>query len=158
MNKKLLLILSILMSLSLLSCAKSVTAPDNSIGTPGQESLTLTEIQNELKKIGKFYVQEDPSGAGKDAYFDFNNGYFSGTKFLPEFKNNTGTDNIKISQSDILIKLKDALAAVNSSVVTFSPNPDWDNTITGLTPRELITSITSSLFEVPEAYKTIVIQ
>ena len=161
MNKKLLLILSILMSLSLftISCAKSVAAPDNPISgiTPGQESLTLNDIENALKKIGKFYIQEDPTATGKDLYFDFTTGYFMNTQFMPQIQNNTGSTSIITDQSAILSKLKDALNTINNIAVTFVPNSNWDDTITGLSPRQLTVTVSSSLFKVPNEYKTIII-
>lgn len=49
MNKKLLLILSILMSLSLLSCAKSVAAPKGPV-TPS--NITYNDLRNYFKSLG----------------------------------------------------------------------------------------------------------
>ncbi|MEI0747620.1 hypothetical protein [Brachyspira pulli] len=154
MNKKLLLILSILMSLSLLSCAKSVTAPDNSIGIPGQE-LTRTQIEEAFKKLPAIYIQAI-SPSGDYVYFDFSQGEFLGTSYSPKCKYNITSHPMYVDQNKILEELKNNLTYTTGDI-NFIPNSNWESTTAGYGLRELTVTISSVLFTVPKDYKTITI-
>lgn len=153
MNKKLLLILSILMSLSLLSCAKSVTAPDNSSGTPGQE-LTRTQIEQAFKKLPPIHIQASPSG--DYVHFDFSQGDFLGISYRPKCDYNITSHPMYVDQNKILEDLKNNLTYTTGDI-NFIPNSNWESTTAGYGLRELTVTISSVLFTVPKDYKTITI-
>ena len=168
MNKKLLLILSILMSLSLftMSCAKSVTAPKNSTPyTPGQE-LTLQDVESILQTLfynsnpdrdGKFIIHE-ATGAGINqmAYFGFKTATLVQDTFTkvytltPAFVNTTST--YGFSKSTVLYNLRSKL--MNNGF--FTPNSDWDDAAS-YTPT-LTVAVSSSDYKIPDNLKTIKIE
>lgn len=154
MNKKLLLILSILMGLSLLSCAKSVTAPDNSSGTPGQE-LTRTQIEQAFKKLPPIHIQAI-SPSGDYVHFDFSQGDFLGISYSPNCDYNITSNPMYVDQNKILEELKNNLTYTTGDI-NFIPNDNWESTSTGYGVRELTVTISSVLFTVPKDYKTITI-
>lgn len=159
MNKKLLLILSILMSLSLftMSCAKSVTAPEDIVeGTVGFEELTYTQLETALKEIPPI----------TDSGVTFN---FSQSTLSYSYDDVTGltyyilwvdSDNYtqQISQNNILTQLKRALTEYKGDV-TFTPSPSWDSDpTTGSYYRTLTVTITSLTHNVPQNLQTLKIQ
>ena len=151
MNKKLLLILSILMSLSLLtmSCAKSVAAPDVVEGTAGLEELTSTQLEAALKKI--------PAIADNGVIFSFSqrgsstdfpvSGYYT-------FRVNSIGSPANVNQANILNELKRVLTAYQGDVI-FTPEPNWDSDPTGYSTATLTVTITSSAYNVPSNLKTV---
>lgn len=160
MNKKLLLILSILMSLSLLtmSCAKSVTAPDVVEGTVGLEELTEGQLLSALQSIGT--ITDSTSGVTFD---------FSQSTLSPSYDDVTGLTyytlwvnsynyNQQISQNNILTQLKRVLTEYKGDV-TFTPSPSWDSDpTTGSYYRTLTVTITSLTYNVPSDFKTVKIE
>ena len=157
MNKKLLLILSILMSLSLLtmSCAKSVTAPGEVEGTAGFEYLTEVQLETALKEIPPI----------TDNGVTFN---FSQSTLSPSYDDVTGLtyytlwvnsyNSQQISQNNILTQLKRVLTEYKGDV-TFTPSPSWDSdTTTGSYYRTLTVTITSLTHNVPSSFKTVQIE
>lgn len=152
MNKKLLLILSILMSLSLLtmSCAKSVAAPDIIEGTVGFEELTENQLLSALQSIGTitdstgvtFYFSQG-SGSQYSGYYSFSvnsSGYYANA-----------------NQANILSQLKSVLNAYQGDVI-FTPEQNWDSDPTGYSTATLTVTITSSAYNVPSNLKTVQIQ
>lgn len=126
MNKKLLLILFIFMSLSLftMSCAKSVTAPDQFVpGVLPGDKITKADIENALKSITSISV-----GTSKDIIFDFSKGYFQndGNIFcVNDILNQNNRENPK--KSEVLALLIPALQSISDNAVYFSPNQNWDS-------------------------------
>lgn len=159
MNKKLLLILSILMSLSLLtmSCAKSVTSPDEVEGTAGFEDLTEAQLQSALQSI-RFATDEG-------VIFDFSQGYGSTTSDInTDFRyylfqvGHDGSYNPQINSANLLTKLINALSAYKGDV-TFTPNQNWDSVPTGYSAAATLTvQITSLTHNVPQNLQTLKIQ
>ena len=153
MNKKLLLILSILMSLSLLtmSCAKSVTAPDVVEGTVGFEELTEDQLLSALQSIGT--ITDSTSGVT----FNFSQGYIYQSSGYYSFSvNSSGFANA--NQANILSQLKSVLNAYQGDV-TFTPSPSWDSDpTTGSYYRTLTVTITSLTHNVPSSFKTVQIE
>ncbi|MEI0566112.1 hypothetical protein [Brachyspira pulli] len=157
MNKKLLLILSILMSLSLLSCAKSVTAPENVIEgvTPGQE-VTKAEIENELKKIGIIAGTSfgNPS-------FDFTSIWLmEETSCYEAFQITVSelTPSSPSSHSYVLNQLREKINMLSSETITFDANYNWDNepTIENYPYNLYLTiNISSKLLTIPSKLKTV---
>ncbi|WP_300757035.1 hypothetical protein [uncultured Brachyspira sp.] len=157
MNKKLLLILSILMSLSLLtmSCAKSVVAPDEVYGTAGFEDLTEAQLETALKEI--------PPITDNGAAFDFSQSTLSpsyddvtGPTYYTLWVN-SGNYNQKISQNNILTQLKRVLTEYKGDV-TFTPNQNWDSVPTTYGTATLTVQITSLTHNVPQELQTLKIQ
>lgn len=152
MNKKLLLILSILMSLSLftMSCAKSVAAPDNfPIGVSPGDKITKADIENALKTITGIAV-----GTSKDIIFDFSKGYFQNngnTFYVHDLLNQNYTENPK--KSEVLALLIPALQNLGGNVVYFSPNQNWDSN--GDRYNIYLTVNISSPLEMPSEMQTI---
>lgn len=114
MNKKLLLILSILMSLSLLSCAKSVAAPEGPV-TPS--NITYNDLRNYFKSLGVIsdngvsfnfangndsYPNNDPSA--QDPYFFY---------VTPDSYDGEGT--VYVNVNNVLSQLNAALKSGNPS-------------------------------------------
>ena len=158
MNKKLLLILSILMSLSLLtmSCAKSVAAPDIVEGTVGFEELTEGQLLSALQSIGTI---TDTTGVTFD---------FSQSTLSPSYDDVTGltyytlwVDSYnytqQISQNNILTQLKRVLTEYKGDV-TFTPSASWDSDTTSSYNRTLTVTITSLTYNVPSDFKTVKIE
>lgn len=153
MNKKLLLILSILMSLSLLtmSCAKSVAAPDIIEGTVGLEELTEGQLLSALQSIGTI---TDTTGVT----FDFSQGYISLSSGYYSFNVNSSGYYTNVNQANILNELKRVLTAYQGDV-TFTPSASWDSDpTTGYSTATLTVQITSSSYNVPSNLKTVKIQ
>lgn len=159
MNKKLLLILSILMSLSLLtmSCAKSVTSPDIVEGTAGFEYLTEAQLETALKEIPPI----------TDNGVTFN---FSQSTLSPSYDDVTGPTYYtlwvnsynytqQISQNNILTQLKRVLTEYKGDVI-FTPNQNWDSVPTTSTygTATLTVQITSLTHNVPSSFKTVQIE
>lgn len=151
MNKKLLLILSILMSLSLLtmSCAKSVAAPDIVEGTVGFEELTYTQLETALKEI--------PPITDSGVTFNFSQGYIYQSSGYYSFSvNSSGFANA--NQANILSQLQRALNEYQGDV-TFTPSPSWDSDpTTGSYYRTLTVQIASLTHNVPSSFKTVQIE
>lgn len=149
MNKKLLLILSILMSLSLLtmSCAKSVTAPDVVEGTVGLEELTEAQLLSALQSIGT--ITDSTSGVT----FDFSQG--SGTTYFYVYSSGAYAN---ASQANILNELKRVLNEYQGDVI-FNPSPSWDSDPTTTYGTATLTvTITSLTHNVPSSFKTVQIE
>lgn len=152
MNKKLLLILSILMSLSLLtmSCAKSVTAPDVIEGTAGLEELTEDQLLIALQSIQTI--------TDSGVTFDFSQGsagyqypgYYTFSVYSSGFAN--------ANQANILSQLKSVLNAYQGDVI-FTPEQNWDSTPSGsYSSAILIVNVTSSSYNIPSNLKTVQIE
>lgn len=152
MNKKLLLILSILMSLSLLtmSCAKSVAAPDVIEGTVGLEELTEGQLLSALQSIGTI----TDSTSGVTFYFSQGSGYQSSGYYTLNV-NSSGYANA--NQANILNELKSVLNAYQGDVI-FTPSSSWDSDPTGYSTATLTVTITSLTYNVPSNLKTVKIQ
>ncbi|MEI0490354.1 hypothetical protein [Brachyspira pulli] len=122
MNKKLLLILSILMSLSLLSCAKSVAAPEGPV-TPS--NITYNDLRNYFKSLGVIsdngvsfdfangndsYPNNDPSA--QDPYFFY---------VTPDSYDGKGSVNVNnvISQLNAALKSGNPAYGVKCSVNSY---------------------------------------
>ena len=160
MNKKLLLILSILMSLSLLtmSCAKSVAAPEDIVeGTVGFEDLTEAQLETALKEI--------PPITDNGVTFNFSQSILS-----PSYDDVTGptyyilwvnSDNYtqQISQNNILTQLKRALTEYKGDVI-FTPEQNWDSTPSGSysSPAILTVNVKSSSYNIPSDLRTVKIE
>ena len=153
MNKKLLLILSILMSLSLLtmSCAKSVAAPDIVEGTVGFEELTEGQLLSALQSIGT--ITDSTSGVT----FYFSQGSGSQYSGYYSFSVNSSGYYANANQANILTELKSVLNAYQGDVI-FTPSPSWDSDPTGYSTATLTVQITSSAYNVPSNLKTVQIQ
>lgn len=159
MNKKLLLILSILMSLSLLtmSCAKSVTAPDEVEGTAGFEDLTEAQLQSALQSM-RFTTDEG-------VIFDFSQGYGytisddinTDFRYYLFHVGHDGSYNPQINSANLLTKLINALSAYKGDV-TFTPNQNWDSVPTRYSAATLTVQITSLTHNVPQELQTLKIQ
>ena len=153
MNKKLLLILSILMSLSLLtmSCAKSVTAPDVVEGTVGFEELTEDQLLSALQSIGT--ITDSTSGVT----FNFSQGYIYQSSGYYSFSvNSSGFANA--NQANILSQLKSVLNAYQGDVI-FTPSPSWDSTPSGSYSSAILTvNVTSSSYNIPSNLRTVKIE
>ena len=151
MNKKLLLILSILMSLSLLtmSCAKSVTAPDKVEGTVGFEELTEGQLLSALQSIGTI------TDSGITFYFSQGSvsqyyGYYSFSV------NSSGY--ASVSQANILSQLQRALTEYKGDVI-FTPEQNWDSTPSGYYSSAILTvNVTSSSYNIPSNLRTVKIE
>ncbi|AEM20977.1 hypothetical protein Bint_0343 [Brachyspira intermedia PWS/A] len=163
MNKKLLLILSILMSLSLftMSCAKSVAAPDSITGIVGGEVLTeeqaKVKINSALNSLGKIYDDTLKTG-----YFNFSVGSltFDGNRryvFFLNF-NQTGVDTPYVKEAEILNNLKTALQSYNGEVI-FTPDANWISSPDNITSGYYIlrVSISSLNYNLPNTIKYIYI-
>ena len=153
MNKKLLLILSILMSLSMftMSCAKSVTAPDVVEGTVGFEELTEAQLLSALQSIGTI----TDSTSGVTFYFSQGLGYqYSG--YYSFSVNSSGY--ASASQANILNELKRVLNEYQGDVI-FNPSPSWDSDPTTTYGTATLTvTITSLTHNVPSSFKTVQIE
>ena len=133
MNKKLLLILSILMGLSLLSCAKSVTAPDGPV-TPSD--ITYNDLRNYFQSLGVIsdngisfdfangtdsYPNNDPSL--QEPYFFY---------VTPNSYDGEGSVNVNnvISQLNSALKSGNPSSGVKGSVRDFTIRPGSYLTVT----------------------------
>lgn len=159
MNKKLLLILSILMSLSLLtmSCAKSVAAPEDIVeGTVGFEYLTDAQLQRALQSI--------PPITDSGVTFDFSQSTLS-----PSYDDVTGLtyytlwvnsyNSQQISKNNILTQLKRVLTEYKGDVI-FTPSPSWDSTPSGSYSSSAILTVNvkSSSYNIPSDLRTVKIE
>lgn len=153
MNKKLLLILSILMSLSLLtmSCAKSVAAPDIVEGTVGFEELTEGQLLSALQSIGTI----TDSTSGVTFYFSQGSGYQYYGYY--SFSVNSSGAYANANQANILNELKRVLNEYQGDVI-FTPSPSWDSDTTSSYNRTLTVQITSLTHNVPSSFKTVQIE
>ena len=154
MNKKLLLILSILMSLSLftMSCAKSVAAPDVPVVgiTPGQE-LTENDLQTALRSLNPI------SDSGVTYNFSQGNGFLSSDTSGSVYYFNvydTSSYHTGISQDIILSQLKSALYNYNN--ISFEPSQNWESTTTS--ERILVVTLSSPYYTIPQELKTVKIR
>ena len=133
MNKKLLLILSILMSLSLLSCAKSVAAPEGPV-TPSD--IIYTDLRYYFQSLGVIsdngvsfdfangtdsYPNNDPSA--QDPYF------FYVTPDSYDGKGSVNSNNV-ISQLNSALKSGNPSSGVKGSVRDFTIRPGSYLTVT----------------------------
>ena len=163
MNKKLLLILSILMSLSLftMSCAKSVTAPDNITGISGGEVLTEEQaklkINSALNSLGN--ISDDTLKTG---YFNFSGGsltFDNQNRYLFYLNfNQTGPNTPYVKQAEILNNLKTALQSYNGEVI-FTPDANWSSSPANTTYGDYVlrVSISSLRYNLPNTIKYIYI-
>ncbi|OEJ13819.1 hypothetical protein BFL38_03470 [Brachyspira hampsonii] len=161
-DKKLLLILSILMSLSLftMSCAKSVAAPDNITGISGGEVLTKEQakvkINSALNSLGN--ISDDTLKTG---YFDFSSGSlgFNGNQnpyvFYLDFRQTSGNTPY-VSQAEILNNIKTALQSYNGEVI-LTPDANWFSTPANITYGDYVlgVSISSLNYNLPDTIKYI---
>ena len=153
MNKKLLLILSILMSLSLLtmSCAKSVTSPDIVEGTVGFEELTEAQLLSALQSIGT--ITDSTSGVT----FYFSQGLGSQYSGYYSFSVNS-SGYASASQANILSQLQRALTEYKGDVI-FTPEQNWDSTPSGSYSSAILTvNVTSSSYNIPSNLRTVKIE
>ncbi|PCG21130.1 hypothetical protein [Brachyspira sp. G79] len=149
MNKKLLLILSILMSLSLLtmSCAKSVAAPDIIEGTAGLEELTDAQLRTTLQKIPT--ITDSTSGVT----FNFSQGSGYPSSGYYSFNVTSSGAFANANQANILNELKRVLNEYQGDVI-FTPAQNWDST--GSYSSAILTvNVTSSSYNVPSNFKTV---
>lgn len=148
MNKKLLLILSILMSLSLftISCAKSVAAPDMEA-----QELTAEIITTQMQSLGKIVFDRD--SLGKDIYYDFINCLFQYSEndkcYVISGLYFSYTDSINISKSKLLNAIYPKLASVEYF------KPDRELTMNMYMEPVLNITVSSANYRVPEEFKNI---
>ena len=169
MNKKLLLILSILMSLSLLtmSCAKSVAAPNTpAVGvTPGQE-LTADQLQTALQSIQT--ITDNTTGSQVAFNFSQGSGYIdtvnntdgTTTKYYLFRVDGSSTGYYQsVSQDNVLNQLKSALNYNNNGNITFDfdYSASWDST-TDYNSRILTVNVSAPYYTIPQELKTVKIE
>ena len=164
MNKKLLLILSILMSLSLLtmSCAKSVAAPDIVEGTVGLEDLNSTDAENYINNA----LRTIPIISGSNYSFDFSTAYlyfqYDGLGYRVIIYDYTyNSQPTTIDKNEVLNKL---ISALNNVVSTdskvnlkFTPESNWDAGYSDTKYSYLNVKISSSTHNIPIELQTIII-
>ena len=161
MNKKILLILSILMSLSLLtmSCAKSVTAPDTpTTGISVGQTLDSKTLEDILKKQGVISIPPYTQSGGDSGTFDFSKGRLTGTSFSvycqPQPSSGYGT--VYANTDYVLGELKYTFNG-ESDYITFSVADSWDTIPSGNFPAYIDVTLTSSAYTIPDSLKTITI-
>ncbi|MEI0558760.1 hypothetical protein [Brachyspira intermedia] len=163
MNKKLLLILSILMSLSLftMSCANSVLVPDIPIT---EQSITQDDIVTELRKIGIIYADSQASTSNPLHYIDINrlqivydHGTYSVTVDIYPFSGVDGWWGYTCDPNYVLSELRQRISALSSAKLELVPNTDWDNgTIPNGKANILFTvNISSKFLTIPEHLKSV---
>ena len=164
MNKKLLLILSILMSLSLLtmSCAKSVAAPEVSVTGQG---ITTTDITTELRKIGIIYANSQASSLNPEQYMDFSSlnliedETYTYTYLIYPNNGIMGWFNYTCDPNYVLNELKQRIPTFSSMKIEFVPNTDWDSgTPQGQKQVYFTININSQFLTVPDNLKTVKIR
>ena len=160
MNKKLLLILSILMSLSLLtmSCAKSVTAPDTpTTGISVGQTLDSQTLDTILKRQGVISIPKYTQFGGNSGTFDFSKGTLSGTSFSVSCTPDTSSYGTVYANTDyVLGELKYTFNG-ESDYITFSVADSWDTIPSGNFPAYIDVTLTSSVYTIPDSLKTITI-
>ncbi|MEI0699459.1 hypothetical protein R4K92_11075 [Brachyspira intermedia] len=165
MNKKLLLILSILMSLSLftMSCAKSVAAPDNPVTgiVPGQE-FTQYDLEQKLKTL-------TPISYNGEITFDFSKGtvsYYTDINGIGYYRfsvtgESTSVSSVAVPQDVILTQLRTRLLNYNynnnDNTISFTPSGNWEDTTT-TTYRDLVVTVDSKYYTIPQELKTVKIR
>ncbi|MEI0608017.1 hypothetical protein R4K48_13795 [Brachyspira pulli] len=152
MNKKLLLILSILMSLSLftMSCAKSVTAPDNPTGIAGLDDLTEKQLETALKAV-------EPITTTGGVTFDFSTGIFANPNNSYNFSINSTGAYQNVSQAEVLNLLLQKLSAYKGEVSFNVPTGAWNGDPTGSNSATLTVSVSSSNYNIPDTLQSITI-
>ena len=162
MNKKLLLILSILMSLSLLtmSCAKSVAAPDTpAVGvTPGQE-LTADQLQTALQSIQT--ITDSTSSTSFNFSQSYGNTSGDDTTQYYLFSVYGSSSHQSVSQDNVLNQLKSALNYYNNNgniTFDFDYSASWDSTTDYSPSRILTVNVSAPYYTIPQELKTVKIE
>lgn len=139
MNKKLLLIFSILLiSLSLFSCAKSVAAPDT------LEQMSTITLADELRTI------KGVEDSNNNTVFDFSTGRLDYNTQNPWVFTVETSGNANLNT--ILTSLKNALSAHNDNIgMIFTPEENWD--FTDYTTADLIVHVDSYTHIIPENFE-----
>ena len=160
MNKKLLLILSILMSLSLLtmSCAKSVAAPDTpTTGISVGQTLDSKTLEAILKRQGVISIPKYTQFGGNSGTFDFSQGTLSDTSFIVSCTPDGSSYGTVYANTDyVLGELKYTFNG-ESGYITFSVADSWDTIPSGNFPAYIDVTLTSSAYTIPDSLKTITI-
>ena len=159
MNKKILLILSILMSLSLLtmSCAKSVTAPDTpTTGISVGQTLDSQTLETILKRQGVISIPQHSSPVGASGTFDFSKGTLSDTSFNVYCEPSYGYGTVYANTDYVLGELKYTFNG-ESDYITFSVADSWDTIPSGNFPAYIDVTLTFSVYTIPDSLKTITI-
>ncbi|MEI0701951.1 hypothetical protein [Brachyspira intermedia] len=162
MNKKLLLILFIFMSLSLftISCAKSVAAPNIVERTSAYPDLTQAEAENYINTA----LQSIPIISGNNYSFDFSSAYirfeFDDKGYRVDiYDRNAYTDNSAVDRNEVLNKLIPALnnasTVINGVGITFIPNSQWNTIWSDNVSSYLIVRVSSSAYNIPASLQNI---
>lgn len=124
MNKKLLLILSILMSLSLLSCAKSVAAPEGPV-TPSD--ITYTDLRYYFQSLGVI--------SDNGVSFDFANGTDSYEPSLQDTYFFYVMANPYDAEGSVYVNANNVISQLNSALKSGNPSSGVKGSVRDFTIR-----------------------